>query len=274
MQRALNQMTVPHLSFEGFLDLARDVGCVGIEARNDMEALRRPLFDGMAPEAAGEMIRARGLRLVGLSQVYPFNSWDEARRGEVAALIATAKAAGAETISLIPRNDGTGRANGERQANLRIALKEIHPMLVEADMVALVEPLGFNRSSLRLKSELVETIDTLGLADHFRIVHDTFHHTLAGGGELYPEHTGIVHVSAVTDPALTLEQMEDEHRVLVGEGDRLGNVEQVAALMAAGYDGPVSYECFSPDTQNMADPRDEIARAFEFIESRITAPAA
>ena len=58
----------------------------------------------------------KGLRLVGLSQVYPFNSWDDERDEAVQSLIATAKAAGAETISLIPRNDGTGawqwRASG------------------------------------------------------------------------------------------------------------------------------------------------------------------
>ncbi|MCO6385375.1 TIM barrel protein [Oceanicola sp. 502str15] len=274
MKRALNQMTVPHLDFAAFLDLAAELGCVGVEARNDMAALGRPLFDGLSPEAAGEMIRARGLRLVGLSQVYPFNSWDDARRAEVAALIATAKAAGAETISLIPRNDGTGGANGERQANLRIALKAIAPMLEEAGMVALVEPLGFGRSSLRFKDELIDTLKDLGVTAHFRIVHDTFHHTLAGGGALYPEHTGIVHISAVTDPRLAVEQMEDEHRVLVGADDRLGNVEQIAALMAAGYDGPVSYECFSPDTQQMTDPKDQLARSFAFIESRIAAPVA
>lgn len=274
MKRALNQMTVPGLRFGAFLDLAAELGCVGIEARNDMAALGRPLFDGMTPGEAGQMVRARGLRLVGLSQVYPFNSWDAARREEVAALIDTAVAAGAETISLIPRNDGTGGANGERQANLRIALKAIHPMLVEADMVALVEPLGFGRSSLRFKDELIDTIEALEVEDRFRIVHDTFHHTLAGGGALYPEHTGIVHISAVTDPSLSVDRMEDAHRVLVGEDDRLGNVEQIAALLAAGYDGPISYECFSPETQAMTDPKDQLARSFAFIESRIAAPVA
>ncbi len=204
MKRALNQMTTPHLSFAAFLDLARALGCVGVEARNDMDALGRPLFDGMDPAEAGQMIRDRDLRLVGLSQVYPFNAWDAARKEEVAALIATAKAAGAETIGLIPRNDGTGAGNGERQANLRIALKDIYPMLVAADMAALVEPLGFGRSSLRSKQELVDTIVALGIADRVKLVHDTFHHALAGGGDLYPAHTGIVHVSAVIDPSRPL----------------------------------------------------------------------
>ena len=35
--------------------------------------MSRPLFDGAPPERAGAMARDRGLRLVGLSQVYLFN---------------------------------------------------------------------------------------------------------------------------------------------------------------------------------------------------------
>ena len=271
MKTALNHMTVPNLGYTDFLDLAARLGCVGVEVRNDID---RPLFDGMDPAEAGRIAADKGLRLVGLSQVYPFNSWDDERAQAVAALIATAKAAGAETISLIPRNDGTGLGNGERQANLRVAMKAILPMLQGADMTALVEPLGFLRSSLRSKQELVQTIEALEGQQHFKLVHDTFHHTLADGGPIFPQYTGIVHISAVTDPALSIDQMEDEHRVLVDEDDRLDNVGQIAAMLAAGYDGPISYECFSPVTHAMADPYSELRRSFDFISAQLRAKAA
>lgn len=274
MKTALNQMTAPQLPLPAFLDLARALGCVGVELRNDMDALGRPLLDGLPASEAGDMVRVRGLRLLGLSQVYPFNSWSEARRAEVAALIATAREAGAETISLIPRNDGIGSANGERQANLRIALKEIHPMLVEADMVALVEPLGFTRASLRSKAELVEVIEALDVADRFRIVHDTFHHTLAGGGPIFAEHTGIVHVSGLTNPTPTLDEMEDAHRVLIDGTDRLNNIEQIAALLAAGYDGAFSFECFAPEIHALRDPFTALRQSIDFISAQLQAHAA
>ncbi|WP_296373245.1 TIM barrel protein [Yoonia sp.] len=180
-------------------------------------------------------------------------------------MIATAKAAGAETISLIPRNDGTGLGNGERQANLRVAMKAILPMLQDAALVALVEPLGFQRSSLCAKAELVDTIAGIEGAGSFKLVHDTFHHTLAGSGLFYPEFTGIVHISGVIDPALGIKDMEDEHRVLVDEDDRLGNIPQIHALTKVGYAGPVSYECFSLQTHALADPFAQIKRSFEFI---------
>jgi 2-keto-myo-inositol isomerase len=264
-------MTVPNLSYVDFLDLATSLGCMGVEVRNDID---RPLFDGMDPMAAGQLARDKGLRLVGLSQVYPFNAWSDEVAQNVRDLIATATAAGAETISLIPRNDGTGTANGERQANLRLAMKAVLPMLEAADMVALVEPLGFPVSSLRQKSELVEVIEALDAADRFKLVHDTFHHTLAGGGAYYPEHTGIVHISAVVDPDVPVEEMQDAHRVLIDSNDRLGNIEQIAALRAAGYDGPYSYECFAPETHALEDPYTEIKRSFDFISSQLQALAA
>jgi 2-keto-myo-inositol isomerase len=95
MQWALNHMTTPNLGYEDFLDLAKSLTCIGVEVRNDID---RPLFDGMEPAAAGALARSMGLRLVGLSQVYPFNSWSDQVARQVGDLITTAKAAGAETI--------------------------------------------------------------------------------------------------------------------------------------------------------------------------------
>lgn len=271
MKRALNHMTVPGLGFDDFAELAAALGCVGVELRND---LARPLFDGRSAGEAGAALRDRGLRLLGLSQVYPFNLWSPEIAAEVRALIATAQAAGAESVSLIPCNDGTGTGNGERHANLRVALKAIKPMIEDSGLVALVEPLGFGRSSLRSKRELVETIDALDGAAQFRLVHDTFHHALAGGGPLYPDRTGIVHVSGVVAPDLPVGQMEDAHRVLVDAQDRLGNLDQIAALLEAGYDGAFSCECFAPEVHALADPEPALRRSFEFMSSQLAARAA
>ena len=271
MNYALNHMTAPSLDYGAFLDLAASLNCVGVEVRNDLD---RPLFDGADAATAGKMAGDRGLRLLGLSQVYPFNCWSDGIADEVRALIKTAAASGAETISLIPRNDGTQTGNGERHANLRIALKNIKPMLEDAGLVALVEPLGFARSSLRSKQDTVETIAALDAAHVFKIVHDTFHHTLADGGPIFPAQTGIVHISGVIEPSLSISLMEDEHRVLIDEKDRLGNVEQIRALLKAGYDGPISYECFSPETHALADPETAIRKSLEFISSQLAAEAA
>ncbi len=248
---ALNHMTVARASFTELLDLAATLGCVGVEVRND---LPQPLFDGMAPEAAGELARSRNLRLLAVAEVKRFNDWSEDKAAEALALMQIAKAAGAEAVSLIPRNDNLGTGNGERQAALRVALKALKPMLEDHDLVGMVEPLGFEICALRYKSEAVEVIEALNARGRFKLVHDTFHHRLAGDGPIFPDHTGIVHVSGVVDRSLSTAQMTDAHRVLVDAGDVLGNVEQIRQLQAAGYTGPVSYEAFATSVHALQDP--------------------
>ncbi|MFO1141900.1 MAG: TIM barrel protein [Amaricoccus sp.] len=266
----INHMTVPNLGHEVLFELTAGLGGIGVELRND---LARPLFDGVSAEVVAERAQAQGLRIVGLSQVYPFNAWSDAVRDEVAGLIETARAVGAETISLIPRNDGEGTAEVERRANARRSLMAIKPMLDDAGMVVLVEPLGFESSSLRSKAETVEMIEEIGAAGSFRLVHDTFHHHLAGGGPLFPGHTGIVHVSGVVDRSLAVAAMRDEHRVLVDAADRLGNVAQIAALRTAGYAGPISFEAFSPETHALADPAAALRRSMAYIDEQVARAA-
>ena len=67
MDFALNQKTAPKLGFAAFLDLAAELGCVGIEPRND---LGRPVFDGIEPVRAGELARERGLRFIEIGRAH------------------------------------------------------------------------------------------------------------------------------------------------------------------------------------------------------------
>lgn len=260
---ALNHMTVARLSFRELVDLSRSLGCTGVEVRND---LPQPLFDGMDPAEAGAFLRDVGLRLLAVAEVKRFNDWSPDKEAEALALMRIASAAGAEAVSLIPRNDNLGMGNGERQAALRVALKALKPMLEDYGLVGMVEPLGFEICALRYKSEAVEGIEAVAGAGRFKLVHDTFHHTLAHGGPLFPEHTGIVHVSGVVDQTVGIADMRDPHRVLVTRGDRLGNVEQIAALQAAGWSGPVSFEAFSPDVHGLTDPFPALRASMDYLE--------
>lgn len=264
---ALNHMTVARLSFRDLVALATRLGCIGIEVRND---LPQPLFDGMDAAEAGDLIRASGLRLLALAEVKRFNDWSEDKAAEALALMKIAQAAGAEAVSLIPRNDNLGLGNGERQAALRVALKALRPMLEDHDLLGMVEPLGFEICALRSKEEAVEGIEATGGKGRFMLVHDTFHHTLAHGGPIFPEHTGIVHVSGVVDQEVGLSQMRDPHRVLVTPGDRLANIEQIAALQAAGWTGPVSHEAFSPAVHALTDPEAALRASMDHM-NRATA---
>lgn len=272
---ALNHMSAPRLSCREFIELAASLGCEGIELRNDLADKKlsgAAFFDGGDPKAVGDYARSKGLRLLGLSEAYGFNAWNNAMQVKVQLLIDQAKAAGAESISLIPRNDAPEYASDDaRLGALREALTAIMPMLEKADMIALVEPLGFLSSSLRSKQETVDAIKAVGGVGRFKLVHDTFHHHLAGGGPIFPDHTGIVHISGIVDPSLAIEDMQDGHRILVDAQDRLGNVEQIRALLDAGYTGAFSYEPFSPVVHAFVDAKSEHQTSMDFIRSALAA---
>jgi 2-keto-myo-inositol isomerase len=271
LPRAINHVTTPELGFDALVALACDLGCVGIELRNDLPAA---LFDGQDPTLAGQAARDAGLEILALAEVKSFNDWSDAKAEEADRLMAVAAACGARGVSLIPRNDGHGLGNGERQANLRIALRELKPMLDAHGLLGFVEPLGFEHCSMQYKSEAVEIIEALN-ADHcIQLVHDTFHHHLAGGGPVFPDHTGIVHVSGVTFAGIPAREMTDQHRLLVDGQDRLGSVHQVEALLASGYSGPISMEAFAPEVHAYNDPKTELLRSFSFIETRLAEEAA
>ncbi len=262
---ALNHMSVARMGYVQLLDTAAALGCIGVEVRND---LPQPLFDGMDPAEAGALARAKGLRILAVAEVKRFNDWSETKAAEALALMKIAQAAGAEAVSLIPRNDNLGMGNGERQAALRVALKALLPMLEDHGLTGMVEPLGFEICALRYKSEAVEGIEGIGGTGRFKLVHDTFHHTLAHGGPYFPEHTGIIHISGVVDKTVTTGQMSDAHRVLVDGDDVLGNAEQIRALQAAGYAGPVSYEAFSPQVHALSDPGAALRASMDYLNTQ------
>jgi 2-keto-myo-inositol isomerase len=267
---ALNHMTAPRLRYDALLDLAAEIGCRGVELRTDLGVF----LDGDAPQAAHAASMRAGVDILTIAEVKSFNDWSDSKAQETEALLEVAVACGAKGISLIPRNDGMGLGNGERQANLRIALRELLPMLESYDLLGIVEPLGFEHCSLQYKSEAVEIIEALRAEERIKLIHDTFHHYLAGGGPVFPDHTEIVHVSGVTDPGLSVLEMTDADRVLVDPQDRLGNTDQIEALRAGGFTGPVSMEAFAPEVHAFTDPKAELLRSFNFIESRLAEHAA
>lgn len=262
-QFALNHMTVARASFRDLVALAVALDCVGVEVRND---LPQPLFDGIDPAHAGDILREAGLRLLAVAEVKRFNDWSADKAAEALTLMRVARAAGAEAVSLIPRNDNQGMGNGERQAALRVALKALKPMLEDHGLIGMVEPLGFEICALRHKAEAVDAIEAVGGRGRFKLVHDTFHHTLAHGGPVFPDHTGIVHLSGVVDQSVSLAGMRDPHRVLVTATDRLDNIGQLAALRAAGWDGPCSFEAFSPEVHALPDPARALRASMDLIE--------
>jgi 2-keto-myo-inositol isomerase len=243
-----------------------------VEIRNDLPG---PIADGTPPETVKAEAAAAGISLLSINALQRFNQWSPARVNETAELVRYAQRCGAAALVLCPVNDLSFQPEEvARLAGLREALSALAPMLRDAGLIGLVEPLGFAECSLRSKREAVEAIDAVGAADVFRLVHDTFHHHVAGESALFPDRTGLVHVSGVVDPSVPVASMRDPHRVLVDAGDLIDNMGQIEALLAAGYAGPISLEPFAASVAALEDPRPAIEASLRYMQTEHNKKAA
>jgi 2-keto-myo-inositol isomerase len=254
---ALNHMVAPRRTVAELVALARNLRLDAIEIRNDLPGVA--IADGTPAAEVRRAAEDGGVRILSINALQRFNDWTPARAEEAAALAAYAKGCGAQALVLCPVNDRAWRpSERERRAKLNDALRALGTILAEAGILGLVEPLGFTESSLRFKGDAVEAIDELKLQDRFRLVHDTFHHHLSGEPRMYPEHTGLVHISGVEDASLPFERIRDGHRVLVGPDDFCTALLQILAL-TENYDGAYSFEPFASSVHDL----DDIAAALE-----------
>ena len=108
--------------------------------------------------------------------------------------------------------------DAERGEQLRVALRELRPILESKGLIGCIEPLGFPISTIRFKADAIAAIHDIGGEGTFRLVHDTFHHRGAAETEMYASMTGLVHISGVEDPGISFDEMLDAHRLFVGLG--------------------------------------------------------
>lgn len=260
MRFSLSHILAPRQSPAEFFAMARALGVTDVEIRNDTPNV----VGTVAPAEVKAAAQAAGVNLLSINALYPFNVWNDERRAQTERLADYAAACGAKALVMCPLNDGTPVS----QEDVITALKAIKPILESRGIQGLVEPLGFPVSSLRRKADAIAAIKAAGGEGRFKLVHDTFHHHLASETEFYPEWTGLVHVSGVADTDVTVDKMLDAHRVLVDQRDRLGNVPQIRALQAAGYNGPFSFEPFATEVQELADPQTALADSMAWLREQ------
>lgn len=265
---ALNRMVAPGLSLPEFIDLAHALKVDAIELRNDLAGVE--IEDGTPPERVRQLCAAEGLKVLSINALYPFDVWNDERRRQALKLAAYARACGAEGLVLCPLHDPADlRSEAQRSSGLRTALSELAPILREHGLLGLIEPLGFVQCALRHKRTAVAAIRAIGGLDVLRLVHDTFHHHLAGEDEFFPELTGLVHISGVEDRQAPLDSIRDGHRVLVGEADILGNAVQIDALRSGGYRGYLSFEPFAESVHGLADIRQALGASMTHLQQSL-----
>ncbi|MEO7243186.1 MAG: TIM barrel protein [Variovorax sp.] len=269
---AINRICASSWPFMRFAEMAQRLGVRAIELRNDLAGVE--LADGMAPREIAAIAGAHALTIRSINALQRFEQFDAGRAEEARALVRAAVESGAEALVLCPTNSHADRRSADqRHADLVHALGQLQPLLADHGLTGLVEALGFEECALRRKSQAVRAIDEIDGRATFALVHDTFHHQLAGEGRFFPELTGLVHISGVEAPALAIEDMRDAHRVLVGAADRLSNAAQVRTLLDAGYTGWVSYEPFAESVTTDPQVERQLAASMAFFSAAVAAAA-
>jgi 2-keto-myo-inositol isomerase len=270
MHFALNHVTLLNRRFVDFARVARALGIAEVEIRNDLPGVE--IIDGTPGDAMRRQAETAGVRIATINALQRFDDWNDVRANEAAALACYARVCGAEAVVLCPVNSRDDqRSPTERAAGLRQALAALAPILAAEGVRGLVEPLGFPQSALRTKRAALEAIDEVAGSQAFALVHDTFHHFLAGETGIFPERTGLVHVSGVVDRSLARAAIEDRHRLLVSPEDILGTVDQVSALVSGGYRGLVSMEAFAPSVHADTDVTASLATSFAQLRAALPA---
>jgi 2-keto-myo-inositol isomerase len=264
MQFSLNHMVAPKLGYGAFFDLATSLGIKAVEIRNDIPA---SLMGNRNAKMIGKMAKDKGITIININGLQRWNQWTKAKADEAKRLAEYIALAGAKNLILVPTNDVKFKpSTEERLDGLRVALAGLKTILKDHGLIGCVEPLGFVECSLRLKKEALAAIDDVGGASRFKLTHDTFHHVVAGETEIFPERTGLIHVSGVTDRSYTIATMRDAQRELVDAQDMIDNRGQVKAMIAGGYKGYVSFEPFAPAVHRSKHIARDLARSMDWLE--------
>ena len=270
---AINRISAPRIPFAEFAAMTKRLGVEAIEIRNDLPGVE--LVDGTPARDIAAAAKANGLVLRSINALQRFEQFDAVREDEAKNLIRYAVESGTQALVLCPTNSHKdARTPGQRHADLVNALRQLKPLLDAAGLIGLVEPLGFEECAVRRKSQAVHAFEEVGAGNTFRVVHDTFHHHLAGEGLFFPEWTGLIHISGVEDPMIDASQMRDSHRVLVGSADRLGNIAQLRTLLAAGYTGYVSFEPFAEEIATAQDIEARLKASMAYLQDAVEVAAA
>ncbi len=265
---AINRISAPRIPFAEFAAMIKRLGVEAIEIRNDLPGVE--LVDGTRALDIAAAAKANGLVVRSINALQRFEQFDAKREAEAKDLIKYAAESGTQALVLCPTNSRKdARTPEQRHADLLNALRQLKPLLDAAGLVGLVEPLGFEECAVRRKSQAVRAFEEVGAGNTFRLVHDTFHHHLAGEGLFFPEWTGLIHISGVEDNTVDASQMRDSHRVLVGSADRLGNVAQLRTLLAAGYAGYASFEPFAEEIAAAKDIEARLKASMVYLQDAV-----
>lgn len=260
MKFAINRTCAPGLSLPDFIALAVKVGVQGVEIRGDIEG--REFADGTPASEVRARLLDAGLQVASVNALQRFNDWTPARAEEARRLVAYAAELGAPGLVLCPVHVPEGWDQPRAEAQLREGLGGLAPILTEHGVTGYVEPLGMTHSTMKRQAMAVAAMEDVG--GPYELCFDTFQFFRCGDDRLFPGQIGLAHMSGITAPGEPGALVEPQ-RGLIFPGDRVGNIAQLQALKAAGYQGWVSMEPFDPAVQSDPDLAQHLRASLDWV---------
>lgn len=262
---ALNRTCAPQLSLADFIALAQTVGVPAVEIRNDIAG--QEFANGMPAAELKQRLEDAGLKLASVNALQRFNDWNADRAAEARALIAHAAALGAPGVVLCPAHLPGDDQHADAHRRLCEGLAALKPIFADAGVIGYVEPLGMRHSSMNRQAQAIAALDDIGGGDDFQLCYDTFQHFRASDDALFPDRIGLVHISGIARADLGPAQLTEPDRGFVFLGDRVSNIARLRAMVEAGYQGFVSMEPFSPETQQDPQIAERLRASLDYVVS-------
>ena len=261
---SINQIVMKNSSFDEFITFTKKLNIQNIEIRND---IKTNLVRENEPQKIKDICDNHSIRILTINALQKFNIWNEQRKNELIELCSFANKASIWAVVLVPLNDGSFPKEEDQINLLRSSLKNISVILNEFNIMGLVEPLGFTQSTLRKKSIAIKVIEEIK-STNIKLLHDTFHHKLAGENNFYFDKTGLVHISGVSD-YYRKSELTDDYRTIIEKNDLIENINQIEKFLNNGYNEFFSFEPFSEKFINNVDKFNLTQKTFDFILSNL-----
>jgi 2-keto-myo-inositol isomerase len=259
----LNGATVMTTPTQRVLEIARETGYAGIEARAE-----RLLDDNAEVRATAAIARPREvLTLNGVAlTVRPDGRMDRALiEADLAPRLEICRALGSPYLLSIPPR-APGLATRRAIPGTRDALELARDRADTLGIRIAFEFLGFGDCPINTPAIATETVDGI---DGIELVLDSSHWHASGSESLdsYPvERLALVHLNDAPNKPPRL--IEDADRLLPGEGV-IKLTELIANLRARGFRGPWSLETFNPGYWK-DDPEDIARRGLAAINKIVS----
>lgn len=270
LRLSINRTCAPQAALPAFIALARGAGVQAVEIRNDIEGCE--FADGTPATEVRARLDSAGLAVASVNALQRFNDWTPDRAREAEALVAYAADLGAPGLVLCPvHTDDHGWTEAEAERNLRHGLAHLRPILMDHGLVGYVEPLGMRGSTMKRQAMAVAAVTDIDGWDSYQLCYDTFQFFRCGDTRLFPDRIGLAHMSGIARSDLAPDALSEPDRGLIFAGDRVGNVAGLQALRAAGYQGWISMEPFSPAVQTDPDLGARLRASLDHVSAQLLA---